>query len=100
MDNSGTGEPPDQAGKGSEVFPGESSPPSDPPIRRNGNAERRNDDFERILNDVSTVIAAGVVKAHEYRELARQLHISVLQAEVAVRQLRDRGRLPEQASAA
>lgn len=96
VDNSTGGGEERRAG---EDFGGENSPPEEPSRRRGAAAERRNGDFEGINDAVSKLLAAGVCKPHEYREIGRHAHISALQAEIAVRQLRDRGRLP-QASAA
>lgn len=81
-------------------FSGQSAPPSEPSRPRNGSQERRNGDFEVILDDLSKLLASGAYKPGDYRGLAQALHVSALQAEVAVRQLRDRGRLPAVAGAA
>lgn len=72
----------------------EGSPPKDPSRHRNGSASRSNGDFEAINEAVSKLLAAGVCKPGDYRDIARLAHVSVLQAEISVRQLRDRGRLP------
>lgn len=72
----------------------QSAHPSDPPTRKNGNGERRNGDFEAINDAVSKVLASGACRPGEYKAIAKMAHISALQAEIAVRQLRDRGRLP------
>ncbi len=76
---------------------GQRSPPEEP-SHRNGSKERRDGDFEAINEAVSKLLAAGVCKSRDYREIAKLAHISVLQAEVSVRQLSDRGRLPSEAA--
>jgi len=75
-------------------FSGPKFPPQEPPSRRGAAAERRNGDFEEILNAASKLLTDGGYKSTDYAGLAQALHVSKLQAEVAVRQLRDRGRLP------
>jgi hypothetical protein len=81
------------------VFSGKSSPPEDPLSRKNGSAERRNGNFEEINEAVSKLLSSGVCAPSDTGTLARLAHISETQAATAIRQLRDRGRLP-QASAA
>lgn len=72
---------------------GQSSPPEDP-SPRNGSGERRNGDFESINAAVSKLLASGACKPGEYSTIAKLAHVSTLQAEISVRQLRDRGQLP------
>jgi hypothetical protein len=87
----------DEASGGSqEDFSGKSSPPSEPSPRK---GERRNGDFEDINSAVSKVLAAGLVKPGDYSGIARLAHVSALQAEIAVRQLRDRGVIPKASAA-
>lgn len=81
-----------------EDLSGESSPPEDP-TPRNGSAERRNGDFESINEAVSKLLASGACRPGEYSTIAKLAHVSKLQAEIAVRQLRDRGRLPAEVAA-
>jgi hypothetical protein len=83
---------------GPEDFSGQSSPPEDPQSRRNGSAERRTGDFEKINTDVSKLLATGVYTADKPSALAAALHLSTRQVETAIRQLRDRGRLPAEAA--
>lgn len=92
MDNSDGTEPEP------EDLSGESSPPEDP-TPRNGSAERRNGDFESINEAVSKLLASGACRPGEYSTIAKLAHVSKLQAEIAVRQLRDRGRLPAEVAA-
>lgn len=81
-------------GSGEDVS-GTGSPPEDPsPKKRGAAAERRNGSFDDILDAVSKVLTAGWAKPGEYSRIGQLAHVSALQAEVAVRQLRDRGRLP------
>lgn len=82
------------ADTGSGDLHSEASPPEEPSRRRGAAAERRNGDFEDITEAVSKLLTDGGYKPGDYAGLARALHVSKLQAEVAVRQLRDRGRLP------
>lgn len=83
-----------------EDFSGQNDRPEDPsPRKRGASAERRNGNFEDILDDACKLLATGVYKLGDYAGLAQALHVSPLQAEVAVRQLRDRGRLPAVAAA-
>lgn len=81
------------------VCDGQDDHPLEPSNRRNGSSERRNGDFEAINEGVSKLLSAGAFVSADTRGLARALHCSVRQVEVAIGQLRDRGKLP-QASAA
>jgi len=81
-------------GRKPEDFSGENAPPEEPSSRRGVSAERKNGNFEEILEAVTKVLAAGGVKAGEYQRIGDMAGITPLQAEVAIRQLRDRGRLP------
>lgn len=84
----------DNSGAKSSDFDGQSAPPSDPQSRRNGSAERRNGNFEAINDGVSKLLATGVYTTDKPSALAQALHVSTLQVEESIRQLRDRGRLP------
>jgi hypothetical protein len=88
VDNSAPVQP-----KTGEFFP-EDDPPEDPQSRKLVNGERRNGDFERINNDVEKLIREAGFSADNPAQLARSLHVSTSQVEVALKQLRDRGRLP------
>lgn len=77
-----------------EEILGTDSPPEDPQSRRNGSAERRSGSFEAINDGVSKLLATGVYTIDKPSALAQALHVSTSQVEVAIRQLRDRGRLP------
>jgi hypothetical protein len=89
--------PPPKTGTG--VFSGERSPPEDPQSRRSGSADRRNGDFEAINEGVSKLLATGVYTVEKPSALAQALHVSTHQVQVAIQQLRDRGRLPVGAAA-
>lgn len=77
-----------------EDFFGQSAPPEEPSSRRAGNGERRNGNFEQILDAVEKLVLEMGFVAADTRGIARAGHISVSQVETAIRQLRDRGRLP------
>lgn len=84
---------------GTEIVPGEDDPPEEPSPRRGDAAERRNGDFEAINAGVSKLLADGGYVSADTRGLARALHCSVRQVEVALEQLRDRGQLPARSAA-
>jgi hypothetical protein len=77
----------------------------DPQSRKNGSSkvlrvvERRNGDFEEINDTVEKLITEWQIPITEISRLAQMAHISVPQVETALRQLRDRGRLPTGAAA-
>jgi len=83
-----------------EDFSGRISPPEDPQSRRAGKGERKNGDFEAINEAVCKVLAAGLCKPEETSRIAQLAWVSESQAVIAVRQLRDRGRLPTAGAAA
>jgi hypothetical protein len=85
---------------GTEDFLGKNSPPEEPQSRGSGPSDRRNGGFEAINDSVSKLLASGAYKVHEAKGIARALHVSELQVETAIRQLRDRGRLPTAVAAA
>jgi hypothetical protein len=93
VDNSAGGSVTPETGE-ERRFSGQNAPPEEPPSRRGAAAERRNGDFDEILEAVSKLLNAGACKAGEYATIARLAHVSTLQAEIAVKQLRDRNRLP------
>ncbi len=84
--NGHAGEP-----RAGEDFSGQSAPPEEPSSRR---GERRNGSFEEILDAVELLVVEGKFLPADTRGIARAGHISVSQVETAIRQLRDRGRLP------
>jgi hypothetical protein len=73
---------------------GQSTSLEDPQTRRGDAAARRNGDFEAVNEAVSKLLASGVCSAEQPDLLAKLAHISPRQAREALRQLRDRGRLP------
>lgn len=92
VDNSGA--PPSAAeGNGGDLS-GQSSPPKEPLSRRARQAPRHLSSFEEINEAVSKVLAAGMCAADQTKRIAELTWISEAQAAEAVRQLRDRGRLP------
>jgi hypothetical protein len=102
----GSQESPAQSGSENPSSAGEESPgdlkngapPEEPSRRRGAGADRKNGDFEDINVAVSKVLATGGVKAGQYHEIARMAGITPLQAEISVRQLRDRGQVPKGAA--
>lgn len=93
VDNSANGSSSPNSGPGD--FSGTDDPPEEPSPQ---SGERRNGDFERINEGVLKLISAGVHVDADTRGLARALHCSVRQVEVAIEQLRDRGKLPKRAA--
>lgn len=84
----------DKSGVVNSDCDGQNSPLSDPSSRRNGSGSRRNGDFESINQAISKLLASGVCKASDTAMLAKLADVTEPQAAHAVRQLRDRGRLP------
>lgn len=92
-------EEPNGADHGSPIDLKNGSPPEEPSRRRGSSAERKNGDFEDINTAVSKVLADCGLRPGQYHEIARIAGITPLQAEISVKQLRDRGQLPVGAAA-